>query len=75
MSANGYMVLMLKHLATRGSLFLFVRTHQQLQYYFHLDDSRQAANQKGMQGAGGYPETANVVELHPAARSRATRRR
>jgi hypothetical protein len=73
-TADGYMLRMLKHLATRGSLFLFVRTHQQLQYYFNLNDLRAAANQNGI-SSGGYDPSAKVIEIHPVvARSRSFNR-
>lgn len=72
MRANGYIMLMLKHLSARGSLFLFVRTHHHLQYYFNLNDTRLAANQHVFAGPSGFPLRAKVVEIHrvsPAVRS------
>ena len=75
MTVDGYMVLMTKHLSARGSLFLFVRTHRQLEYYFNYKDARTAANQSALQGAYGSPDTANVIEIHPVERARSQRRR
>jgi hypothetical protein len=75
MKLDGYMLLMLKHLSARGSLFLLVRTHRQLEYYFNFPDSLAAANQSGIWGASQPPRTANVVEIHPVARARSQRRR
>jgi hypothetical protein len=65
MSKEGYIVLMLKHLSARGSLFLFVRTHHHLQYYFNLNDTRDAANQARVQALSGTPPLANVVQIRP----------
>jgi hypothetical protein len=64
MSKEGYIVLMLKHLSARGSLFLFVRTHHHLQYYFNLSDTRLAANQNAVLCSG--PRSANVVQIRPS---------
>jgi hypothetical protein len=75
MKQDGYMLLMLKHLSARGSLFLLVRTHRQLEYYFNFPDSLAAANESGILGASQPPRTANVVEIHPVARARSQRRR
>jgi hypothetical protein len=63
MSKEGYIVLMLKHLSARGSLFLFVRTHHHLQYYFNLSDTRDAANQS--RALSGAPRPAKVVQIRP----------
>jgi hypothetical protein len=60
---EAYIVLMLKHLSARGSLFLFVRTHHHLQYYFNLNDTRRAANQTGASTSAGPPRLANVVQI------------
>jgi hypothetical protein len=65
---DGYIVLMLKHLSARGSLFLFVRTHHHLGYYFNLSDTRDAANQTRVLAALAPPRLANVVEIHPIVR-------
>jgi hypothetical protein len=65
---EAYVVLMFKHLSARGSLFLFVRTHHHLEYYFNLTDIRLAANEKGCaapQSHGG----ANVVEIRAASQA------
>jgi hypothetical protein len=70
MSKEGYIVLMLKHhLSARGSLFLFVRTHHHLQYYFNLSDTRDAANQTRVQALSGAPRLANVVQIRPIPQS------
>jgi hypothetical protein len=74
-TADRYMLLMLKHLATRGTLFLFVRTHQQVQFYLDLPDSRGAANQSGIAGSAGCLQAPNVIEIHPVARIHSLRRR
>jgi hypothetical protein len=66
MRREGYILLMLKQLSARGSLFLFVRTHHHLQYYFNLSDTRRAANQTGVINAAS--QTGKVVEIHPIAR-------
>jgi hypothetical protein len=58
------MVFMLKHLSARGSLFLFVRRHQHLEYYFNLGDSRFAANEHGISSSHASSRT-NVFEIHP----------
>jgi hypothetical protein len=65
MRQEGYIVLMLKHLSARGSLFLFVRTHHHLQYYFNLNDARLAANQSGVMSSPDQRRLAKVVEIHP----------
>ena len=66
MSAERYMLLMLKHLSARGCLFLLVRTHHHLAYYFNLNDPRSAANQNGVLSLPTTsPPRTNVVELHP----------
>jgi hypothetical protein len=68
MTTERYMSLMLKHLSARGCLFLFVRTHHHLEYYFNVEDMRRAANQNGILGSSGSSESANVIEIHPIAR-------
>jgi len=65
MSKEGYIVLMLKHLSARGSLFLFVRTHHHLQYYFNVSDTRDAANQPAVRTLSGAPRLADVVQIRP----------
>jgi hypothetical protein len=60
---------MLKQLAARGSLFLFVRTHHHLEYYFNLNDARLAANQNGLVTPSGATQPAKVVEIHPVSRA------
>lgn len=73
MRQEGYIVLMLKHLSARGSLFLFARTHHHLQYYFNLNDTSRAANQTGVLSGAEPPQLANVVEIHRAHRTIPTR--
>lgn len=67
MRQEGYILLMLKHLSARGSLFLFVRTHHHLEYYFNLGDVRAAANQTRLLIPSN-GKRANVVEIHPIAK-------
>ena len=74
MTTELYMLLMLKHLSMRGSLFLFVRTHHHLQYYFNLGDTSRAANQSGILDSSALP-LANVIEIHPIERARVSRNR
>jgi hypothetical protein len=59
---------MLKQLAARGSLFLFVRTHHHLEYYFNLSDIRLAANEQRA-AAGKAQGGANVIEIRGACRA------
>jgi hypothetical protein len=63
------MLLMLKHLSARGNLFLFVRRHHHLEYYFNLGDSRFAANETGILSSRDSLRRANVFEIHPLART------
>jgi hypothetical protein len=65
MNREGYIVLMLKHLSARGCLFLFVRTHHHLQFYFKLSETRDAANQSSVRTFSGAPRLANVVQIRP----------
>jgi hypothetical protein len=74
MRQEGYIVLMFKQLSARGSLFLFVRTHHHLQYYFNLRDTRRAANQTGAPTAGRPRQLGKVVEIHPICRPAVSRR-
>ena len=67
-------MLMLKHLSARGSLFLFVRTHHHLQYYFNLGDTRLAANETGVLNSSAPHRLANVVEIHPISRPAVSQR-
>jgi hypothetical protein len=60
---------MLKHWSARGSLFLLVRTHRQLEYYLRLEDARLAANQTGIVSQVS-EKSPNVIEIHPLARVR-----
>ena len=76
MTTERYISIMRKHLSARGSLFLFVRTHRHLEYYFNLQDARYAAaNQAGIGSASASSQGANVVEMHPVARIQARHRR
>lgn len=70
MRAERYMLLMLKHLSDRGSLFLFVRTHQQIGYYFNLSDTRCAANQDAPAPTRAFSGPAKVIELRSELRGR-----
>jgi hypothetical protein len=60
-------MIMFKHLSARGSLFLVVRTHHHLEYYFNLSDARAAANQTRVLRVDP-TRLANVAEIHPIAR-------
>jgi hypothetical protein len=71
---EGYIILMLKHLSARGSLFLFVRTHHHLEYYFNLRDTRGAANQTRVLSPVDPAQRANVVEIHPLGRAALSQR-
>ena len=62
MRGEAYVLLMLKHLSARGSLFLLVRTHHHLEYYFNLSDIRLAANEQGCATPKSDRGT-NVVEI------------
>jgi hypothetical protein len=73
MRQEGYILLMFKQLSARGSLFLFVRTHHHLQYYFNLSDTR-AANETGVLARAAPPRLATVVEIHPICRPAASQR-
>jgi hypothetical protein len=59
------MLVMLKHLSARGSLFLFVRTHHHLEYYFNLSDTHRAANQNIAVGSPVPSGSAKVIEFRP----------
>jgi hypothetical protein len=74
MRHEGYIVLMLKHLSARGSLFLFARTHQHLEYYFNLSDTRCAANQTPVRTSSDPPRLATVLQIHPISRPAVSRR-
>jgi hypothetical protein len=55
-------------LSARHILFLHLRTHAQLQYYFNLTATICAANESGP-GAGAAPRTGKVVKIHSHLRS------
>jgi len=61
--------------SARLSLFLFVRTHRQLQHYFDVAETRRSANQSGLavRGAGDSQRIGNVIEIHPIKRSSSAR--
>ena len=63
------MLLMLKNLSARGSLFLFVRTHHHLAYYFNLSDTHRAANQNMAVHSPLSGRLAKVIEIRPIARA------
>jgi hypothetical protein len=67
---EAYVLLMLKQLSVRGSLFLFVRTHHHLEHYLKLNlgDIRAAANEKMAAPAPQVRGGANVVEIRAARR-------
>jgi hypothetical protein len=69
MRAERYMLLMLKHLSARGCLFLLVRTHHHLEYYFNLSDTHLAANQNSPAPFPVSSGPAKVVELRPICRA------
>ena len=69
MRAERYMLLMLKHLSARGSLFLFVRTHHHLEYYFNLSDTHLAANQTAPARSPVSSELAKIIEFRPTCRA------
>jgi hypothetical protein len=68
MRAERYILLMLKNLSARGSLFLFVRTHHHLEYYFNLSDTHLAANQNNPSPLSS--ALAKVIALRPMCRAR-----
>jgi hypothetical protein len=65
---EAYVLVMLKALSARGSLFLFIRTHHHLEYYFNVSNIHVAANEKrpGVSKANG---EAKVVEIRAARRA------
>lgn len=67
MRGEAYVLLMLKELSARGSLFLFVRNHRHFEYYFNLSDIRLAANEHSA-GVSKSHSSANVVEIRNACR-------
>jgi hypothetical protein len=68
------MLLMLNRLSARGNLFLFVRRHEHLEYYFNLGDSRFAANEEGISSQGSPQQRSNVIEIHPLAQAQRRQR-
>ena len=73
MTTERYMLLMRNHLSARGNLFLFVRRHEHLEYYFNLGDSRFAANEGGISSQDS-PRRTNVIEIHPLAQAQRRQR-
>jgi len=69
MRVERYMLLMLKHLSARGCLFLFVRTHHHLEYYFNLSDTHLAANQNAPAPSGAPCGPAKIIEFRPFCRA------
>jgi hypothetical protein len=69
MRAERYMLLMLKHLSARGSLFLFVRTHHHLEYYFNLSDTHLAANQNAAAPSPASSGPAKVIDFRSTCRA------
>jgi hypothetical protein len=64
-----YISRMPKQLTARVSLFMYVRTHSQLEYYFNLSETHRAANQTGLCDSSDSAREDNVVEIHPIART------
>jgi hypothetical protein len=58
-----------KLLSARHSLFMYVQSHAQLQYYFDLSDTHRAANRSGLLDDSDAHRMDNVVEIHPIARA------
>jgi hypothetical protein len=58
-----------KTLSARHSVFMYVNTHAQLQYYFNLSETNRSANQSGILGSLDSLRSDNIVEIHPIARS------
>ena len=58
---------MASQLTARNCLFLFVRTHQQLQQHCNVGETRRSANESGLElpGPGESPRIGKVVEIHP----------
>jgi hypothetical protein len=50
--------------SARACLFLYVRTHSQLQYYLNITNSRRAANEGGLVAEARRLGN-NVIEIHP----------
>jgi hypothetical protein len=69
-----YMSRMPKLLSARNSLFMYVQSHAQLQYYFNLIETRRATNHSGLLDAPDLPRVDNVVEIHPIDRPISRRR-
>jgi hypothetical protein len=70
MRAERYMLLMLKQLSSRGSLFLFVRSHHHLGYYFNLSDTHLAANQNPPAPSAVSSGLAKVIDFRQICRAR-----
>jgi hypothetical protein len=60
---------MLKHLSARVCLFLYARTHRQLEYYFNMNDASHAANQGSISRPGHSSQIDNVIEFRPNPRT------
>ncbi len=58
-----------KDLSARDSLFLYVHSHPQLQYFFNFAETRRAANHSGLFEGADSLRRDNVVEIHPLTTS------
>jgi hypothetical protein len=63
-----------KILSARNSLFMYIQSHAQLQYYFNLSETRRAANHSGLLDGCDSPWMHNVIEIHPISRPSPARR-
>ncbi len=61
---------MFKHLSARVCLFVYARTHRQLEYYFNMNDASRAANQGSISS-----RINNVIEFRPSPRAGLSRHR
>ncbi len=61
--------------SARSSLFLYVRTHAQLERYLCVGDTRRAANQDTMDGGARCRRIGKVVPIDPAERRSPDRHR
>jgi hypothetical protein len=58
---------MLKHLSARLCLFVYARTHRQLEYYFNINDTSLAANQCSISPVRA-SRVNNIIEFRPSPR-------
>jgi hypothetical protein len=54
-------------LSARLSLFLYVRSHVQWQYYLNLGETRTAANEADLRGPKDGPQVARIIKIRPIA--------